>query len=155
MQLLARSQRKTLLVNAASFAQIAKPIFNLCGELQLISLSYGKQQLNACDPADRLQGCQCKQRSTTDRKFTGALSIHVFRSVSQSVRIVQEVLTKVPSNQLYQFLEPQDECGWTPLMVASAKGHTAAAQEVQARLSVTQLLCNQQSCIVSVRDVNP
>jgi cytochrome c553 len=54
--------------------------------------------------------------------------------------VLQEVLTKVPSNQLYQFLEPQDECGWTPLMVASAKGHTAAAHEASA------VLCCCQSC---------
>ena len=42
----------------------------------------------------------------------------------------QEVLRKVPGNQLHHFLEPQDEIGWTPLMVAANKGHTAAVQEV-------------------------
>ena len=54
---------------------------------------------------------------------------------------LQEVLRKVPGNQLYQFLEPQDEIGWTPLMVAAAKGHTAAAQEVSAHISML-LLCH-------------
>ena len=44
---------------------------------------------------------------------------------------LQEVLRKVPGNQLYQFLEPQDEIGWTPLMVASSRVHTAAVQEVR------------------------
>lgn len=44
--------------------------------------------------------------------------------------VLQEVLGKVPREQLHTFLEPQDECGWTPLMVAAAKGNAAAAQEV-------------------------
>ncbi|DBA84967.1 TPA: hypothetical protein ACH3X2_005708 [Trebouxia sp. C0005] len=55
----------------------------------------------------------------------------IYKAASaNNVQLLIEVLTKVPSNQLYQFLEPQDECGWTPLMVASAKGHTAAAHEL-------------------------
>ncbi|KAL3161075.1 hypothetical protein ABBQ38_009458 [Trebouxia sp. C0009 RCD-2024] len=55
----------------------------------------------------------------------------VYKAAStNNVQLLLEVLSKVPSNNLYQFLEPQDECGWTPLMVASAKGHTAAAQEL-------------------------
>ena len=44
---------------------------------------------------------------------------------------LQEVLRKVPSNQLHTFLEPQDESGWTPLMVAAAKGYTGATHEVR------------------------
>ena len=66
---------------------------------------------------------------------------------------VQEVLTKVPSNSLYQFLEPQDECGWTPLMVASAKGHTAAAQEVHN--CVHKRLCYVFVCTASIHCKTP
>lgn len=49
---------------------------------------------------------------------------------------MQEVLGKVPRDQLHTFLEPQDECGWTPLMVAAAKGNTAAAHEVGLLLAL-------------------
>ena len=52
---------------------------------------------------------------------------------------MQEVLGKVPRDQLHTFLEPQDECGWTPLMVAAAKGNTAAAHEVGLRLALPDL----------------
>lgn len=47
---------------------------------------------------------------------------------------MQDVLGKVPREQLHTFLEPQDECGWTPLMVAAAKGNSAAANEVEDSL---------------------
>lgn len=55
----------------------------------------------------------------------------IYKAASaNNVSLLIEVLGKVPREQLHTFLEPQDECGWTPLMVAAAKGNAAAVHEL-------------------------